>query len=244
MAHTALLIVSPAHSAGWVAEVITLHQHKGKMKSYTTRKTFERLVSACGQHGIVCNKSRGRIELTTPNGGTTAECATVREAWDTFENDTTFSSLPVLPIKLGQPAYLNEQDKATARPWESNFNPTMLELVNGQILSAPVFGTNDGVCICDIVLCNASGVGDSDSFERGKANAALIVKAVNEYEALSKSHEALKLISKHIDDLYNSNKGFMGKLCLQDYALWNNSLLSMEASLSEVAAIRKSKEVA
>lgn len=84
--------------------------------SGSLRKTFERLQQACGLRGIVCERTRGKIELTTPNGGTTAECATVREAWDTYEGDTTFSSLPVLPIKLGKPAYLNVRH--TDGPWK------------------------------------------------------------------------------------------------------------------------------
>lgn len=112
MAHAALLIVSPAHSAGWVAEVITLHQHKGKMKNYTTRKTFERLVSACGLRGINVErfKDHGKpIILTAPNGKS-SPFFTVSEAWFGFENEDKFKSLPVLPIKLPRAAYLDRPE--------------------------------------------------------------------------------------------------------------------------------------
>lgn len=60
------------------------------------RITFDRLQSLCACRGIVCERTRGKIELTTPNGGTTAECDTVAEAYDTLNSDTTFSTLPIL----------------------------------------------------------------------------------------------------------------------------------------------------
>lgn len=56
--------------------------------------TFAHLEALCEAKGIVCERRRGRIELTTPNGGTTAECESVAEALDTYRNDDTFSSLP------------------------------------------------------------------------------------------------------------------------------------------------------
>lgn len=46
--------------------------------------------------------------------------------------------------------------------------------------------------------------------------------------------EALQLMSDHHNDMSKSNPGFMGKLCLQDYALWNKALYEMERVLKKV----------
>lgn len=46
--------------------------------------------------------------------------------------------------------------------------------------------------------------------------------------------KALKLMAKHYDDLGKNNPGWMGKICLQDYGLWNEALLAMEAVLAKV----------
>jgi hypothetical protein len=57
--------------------------------------TFEHLESLCHGKGIVCERNGRKIELTTPDGGTTAECDSVSEALDTYRNDATFSKLPI-----------------------------------------------------------------------------------------------------------------------------------------------------
>jgi hypothetical protein len=58
--------------------------------------TFEHHESLARSKGIVCERRSARkIELTTPCGGTTAECATVAEALDTLRTDPTFSDLPI-----------------------------------------------------------------------------------------------------------------------------------------------------
>lgn len=49
--------------------------------------------------------------------------------------------------------------------------------------------------------------------------------------------EASKKMMAHYDDLCKSNPGFMGKMCLQDYALWNEALLSMERAIPAVENI-------
>ncbi len=53
----------------------------------------------------------------------------------------------------------------------------------------PIFPTSGGVAICDIVARNAHGLSRPDIQQQAEANAALIVKAVNSYEAML---EALK----------------------------------------------------
>ena len=58
----------------------------------------------------------------------------------------------------------------------------------------------------------------------------LIAHAVN---MLPKAVEALELMSAHYDDMSKSNPGFMGKLVLQDYVLWNRALMAMGRVLAE-----------
>lgn len=51
--------------------------------------------------------------------------------------------------------------------------------------------------------------------------------------ALPKVLQALRKFNAFYDDLAKSNPGFMGKLCLQDYALWNEALYESERVLSQ-----------
>lgn len=59
----------------------------------TTIKNFANLQTACAAKRVVCERRGRKIEMTTPCGGTAAECETVAEAWDTLINDPTFSGL-------------------------------------------------------------------------------------------------------------------------------------------------------
>lgn len=61
--------------------------------------TFEHLQGLCAGKGIVCERRGKKINMTTPDGGTTAECESLAEAFDTLRGDPTFSDLP---IKLGK----------------------------------------------------------------------------------------------------------------------------------------------
>lgn len=56
--------------------------------------TYAHLEKLCAAKRIVCERRGKKIELTTPDGGTTAECETVAEALDTFRNDPAFAALP------------------------------------------------------------------------------------------------------------------------------------------------------
>ena len=49
---------------------------------------------------------------------------------------------------------------------------------------------------------------------------------------------ALRLINAHYDDMSKSNPGFMGKLCLQDYALWNNALIASDITLKKYEKVK------
>jgi hypothetical protein len=53
--------------------------------------------------------------------------------------------------------------------------------------------------------------------------------------------DALRSINAHYDDLSKSNPGFMGKMCLQDYGLWNESLLKSEKVLKRYLHLLKKK---
>lgn len=57
--------------------------------------TFKHLENLCAVKGIVCERRGRKIELTTPGGGTTAECESLAEALDTYRTDPAFSTLPV-----------------------------------------------------------------------------------------------------------------------------------------------------
>ena len=57
--------------------------------------TFEHLESMCASKGIICERRGRKIELTTPDGAITAECASISEALDTYRNDPTYSDLPI-----------------------------------------------------------------------------------------------------------------------------------------------------
>lgn len=61
--------------------------------------TFTHLENLCRAKRIVCERYGKRIELTTPDGSVKAECATVAEALDTVQNDSTFFSLPTIASK-------------------------------------------------------------------------------------------------------------------------------------------------
>lgn len=70
-------------------------------------------------------------------------------------------------------------------------------------------------------------------------------------EALANAHvmaiapdvlEAFQMLNAHYSDIAKSNPGFMGKLCLQDYELWNKALLKGERvmnRLEEIAQVVK-----
>ncbi len=65
------------------------------MEEIVRADTFEHLQGLCAGKGIICERRGRRIELTTPCGGTTAECSSIGEALDTYRNDPTFSDLPI-----------------------------------------------------------------------------------------------------------------------------------------------------
>lgn len=57
--------------------------------------SYEHLESYCAGKGIICQRIGKRIKLTTPDGGTTAEETSVRDAWSTVKTDPTFADLPI-----------------------------------------------------------------------------------------------------------------------------------------------------
>lgn len=61
----------------------------------TRPNSFARLEALCAAKEIVCERRGKKIELTTPCGGTTAECDSVAEALDTVQRDSTFADLPL-----------------------------------------------------------------------------------------------------------------------------------------------------
>lgn len=61
--------------------------------------TFSHLEALASSKRIVCERTGKRITLTTPDGGTTAECDSVAEALDTLRSDSTFADLPIVLAK-------------------------------------------------------------------------------------------------------------------------------------------------
>jgi len=69
--------------------------------------TYSHLEALASSKRIVCERTGKRITLTTPDGGTTAECDSVAEALDTLASDPTFSALPIV-LAPARPAELYE----------------------------------------------------------------------------------------------------------------------------------------
>jgi len=72
--------------------------------------TLSHLKNMCAIKDIVCEKTRGRIELTTPDGSTTAECATVEEALAELKGHP-FAELPIKLAKSGYGRGLESEEK-------------------------------------------------------------------------------------------------------------------------------------
>lgn len=62
--------------------------------------------------------------------------------------------------------------------------------------------------------------------EQKEANATLIAAAPDLLKAA-------QLMLDHYNDLDKSNRGFLGKLCLQDYALLNEALIKLPAAVAK-----------
>lgn len=64
------------------------------------------------------------------------------------------------------------------------------------------------------------------------------IKQTNWEMIAKEALEALRAFNAHYDDLSKSNPGFMAKLCLQDYGLWNEALLKSGAVLQKYKEIK------
>jgi len=62
----------------------------------TRINTFSHFNGLCDSKRIVCERRGKKISLTTPDGATTAECDSVKDAMDTVRNDPTFANLPIV----------------------------------------------------------------------------------------------------------------------------------------------------
>lgn len=87
-------------------------------------------------------------------------------------------------------------------------------------------------------------VGSSVAVANSHPDATLIVKAVNEYEALNAVAEAAERFRKYyFDDLAKSNRGFLSKFVLQDYEEMMAVCIALPRALNALATVR-AKEVA
>ena len=64
-----------------------------------------------------------------------------------------------------------------------------------------------------------------------------VAEAVDWEKIAKDSLEAVRAMSAHYDDLGKSNPGFMGKLTLQDYGLWNEALIKTRVVVTKYAHI-------
>ena len=62
-------------------------------------------------------------------------------------------------------------------------------------------------------------------------------KSVDWETVALESLEALRLFNAHYEDMSKSNPGFVGKLVLQDFALFNQALLQSERVLKKYSGI-------
>lgn len=76
--------------------------------------SFASLEALCSGKRIACERRGKKIELTTPDGGTTAECASLAEAWDTYRNDGAFCHLPIQLRKIAYPLFVRFTRPMTA----------------------------------------------------------------------------------------------------------------------------------
>lgn len=129
--------------------------------------------------------------------------------------------------------------KATPRPWVFKVVPTSIGRCFKIGSETQVNDVHGSICLYD----------DSTSFnprshEQAESDAALIVKAVNEYEALNAVAEAAERFRKYyFDDLAKSNRGFLSKLVLQDYEEMMAVCIALPRALNALATVR-AKEVA
>lgn len=94
------------------------------------KNTFKNLESHCYARGIVCERYGRKIEMTTPDGSTTAECSTVQEGFDTLQNDSTFSSLPIKQARALPDSNLKKAFKMNQICFDSQ-NKEIVKLTNG-----------------------------------------------------------------------------------------------------------------
>jgi len=140
--------------------------------------TFTNLQRQCQIKGVVCERSRGKIEMTTPDGGTTAECLTVAEAMETLHHDSTFASLPIKLAKTGWQRQVEAEAKAALQ-----------------------------ITPLDHLRAIATGLRDCDKGNGDRLIAANILKHVHALEAERAELVALRAVAKAAHNLSLSQRG-------------------------------------
>jgi hypothetical protein len=88
-----------------------LRQFNHKPHDTMRTNTYSHLEALAASKRIVCERTGKRITLTTPDGGTTAECDSVAEALDTLSSDPTFADLPIVLRSQSTPEETAKQAK-------------------------------------------------------------------------------------------------------------------------------------
>lgn len=125
--------------------------------------------------------------------------------------------------------------KATPRPWATDID---VETFDGARLDAVIYinhGSGKGGEICTFRHDPDDGL-DNDSEEQ-RANAALIVKAVNEHAALVATAEAADLVC-------GANIRLLEAQRHSDETAIGNAMINLWSELDRLAAVRAGSEVA
>lgn len=97
-----------------------------------------------------------------------------------------------------------------------------------QAASSAVYAERDPMALGDYYVRHVAAM----TSEELHAKAAIAAELAWRDEQIDRLLDALRSFNAHYDDLCKSNPGFMGKLCLQNYALWNEALLKSERVLA------------
>jgi hypothetical protein len=88
--------------------------------------------------------------------------------------------------------------------------------------------------VCDVTAV-AWKHGKQKRDPQSKATAELLAHSVN---VLPQAHKALTLLRNHLTDLAKSNPGYLSKLVLQNYALWQESHDALAKAIHDIENVK------
>jgi hypothetical protein len=138
----------------------------------------------------------------------------------------------------------NQTDKATARPWQvltANDYRSLAICGAGKAIDAPIIAVIELDDMAPDYSGGAKSAFNCDDNDEPKANAALIVRAVNEHAALVAVAEAAKKAQSQLSIAFNPSayESNIVELCRTTSQRLSNEL---EALLANLAAVRGESE--